>query len=364
MTVEVFTNYIVENNWVNGKKLGFYTNLDKATFSEPIYGQLFFINCKETMVSNQVISNASVGLSLFFCEKTTLINNTCNKNNLQGMNIWHCTETILDNNTCNNNEVGIELTLSSDATLTDNIFANNNVGIYLPYILDTSIITDNLFNENDAYGIYCFSGFNCIIYHNTFINNNLLGHPVHGYSQAYDGGGYNVWFDNTSKEGNFWSNWDGTGPYPIDGWGGGIGNLDLYPLDAEGIPYIDTTPPVIDHPSDISYEEGVTGNSITWNPEDLNPSSYEISRNGTIIISGYWSGESITISIDDLESGYYFYECKVYDLYDNSITDTVIVTVTESTTEENRFEMIIVPLTLMIVVIPLSFITRKRSRNS
>ena len=363
MTVEVYLNYTVENNWVNGKKLGFYINLDKAILSEPIYGQLFLINCTETIVSNQVISNASVGLSLFFCEKTNLINNTCNKNIFQGMNIWHCTETILDNNTCNNNGDGIELTLSYDAILTNNIFTNNGIGIWLPYILDTSIITDNLFKENGAYGIYCFSGSNCIIHHNTFIDNNLLGNLVHGFSQAFDLGNNNTWYDTISNEGNRWLDWDGTGPYNIDGWLGAIGNRDLYPLDAEGTPYFDATAPIIDHPTDISYEEGSIDNYITWNPDDLNPSSYEISRNGTIIRSDNWYGGSIVISVDGLETGNYEYICTIYDLYDNSISDTVIVTVTESTTEKSRSEMLIVPLTLIIAAIPLSLRIKKRLNN-
>jgi hypothetical protein len=44
------------------------------------------------------------------------------------------------------------------------------------------------------------------------------------------GGSY--WYDNTTKEGNYWSNWDGNGwgtpyAYPIDG---GAGAYDKYPL--------------------------------------------------------------------------------------------------------------------------------------
>jgi hypothetical protein len=55
---------------------------------------------------------------------------------------------------------------------------------------------------------------------------------VNGNCQAYDDVGGNYWYDNTTKEGNYWSNWDGNGwgtpnAYPIDG---GAGAYDKYPL--------------------------------------------------------------------------------------------------------------------------------------
>ncbi|MEM4293072.1 MAG: hypothetical protein QXJ27_02750 [Thermoplasmata archaeon] len=50
-------------------------------------------------------------------------------------------------------------------------------------------------------------------------------------SQAYDDGDWNNWHDNTTKEGNYWSNWDGQGwgtpnAYQIDGGKAS----DWYPL--------------------------------------------------------------------------------------------------------------------------------------
>ena len=55
---------------------------------------------------------------------------------------------------------------------------------------------------------------------------------MNGNCQAYDDVGGNYWYDNTTKEGNYWSNWDGNGwgtpnAYPIDG---GAGACDMYPL--------------------------------------------------------------------------------------------------------------------------------------
>jgi len=55
---------------------------------------------------------------------------------------------------------------------------------------------------------------------------------VNGNCQAYDDVGGNYWYDNTAQEGNYWSNWDGSGwgtasAYPIDG---GAGAYDMYPI--------------------------------------------------------------------------------------------------------------------------------------
>ena len=90
------------------------------------------------------------------------------------------------------------------------------------------------------------------------------------------------------------------------------------------------SPPSIDHPADISYTEGSTGNQITWNPTDNNPSNYTITQNGTQVDSGTWiSGSSISINVDGLSSSVYTYQITVNDLEGLSASDTVIVTVSK-----------------------------------
>jgi len=75
----------------------------------------------------------------------------------------------------------------------------------------------------------------------------------------------------------------------------------------------DATPPVIDHPIDVKYEELTTGHSLSWNPFDSNPHSYNITRNGIVIKSGPWTGETISTNIDALSPGLYTFVCTVYD---------------------------------------------------
>jgi hypothetical protein len=51
---------------------------------------------------------------------------------------------------------------------------------------------------------------------------------LNGNSQAWDDDGGNIWYDDTTNEGNYWSNWDNKGVYPIDG---GAGASDPSPLN-------------------------------------------------------------------------------------------------------------------------------------
>jgi plastocyanin len=134
-------------------------------------------------------------------------------------------------------------------------------------------------------------------------------------------------------------------------WGGGsitfnVDGLDLgiytyvctvYDLDAQSaidtviVNVVDTTPPIINHPDDIIYEQDSLGNNITWIPFDYNPNFYTITRNGVTVASGLWNGNQITLNVDGLNLGIYTCICTVYDINTYSVSDTVIVTVVDTT---------------------------------
>jgi len=95
----------------------------------------------------------------------------------------------------------------------------------------------------------------------------------------------------------------------------------------------DGTPPVLNSPEDIQYEQLVTGNRITWTPIEINPVSYTIIRNGIVLISAGWNGSSVFILVDWLIPGTYNFTIIVTDIGGNIAIDTVMVTVTAPTTE-------------------------------
>ncbi len=312
-TIDAYLSYAIENNWVNGKKLGFYTNLDSTIITEPVYGQLILVNCTNVTVRNQILNNATTGLFLYSCTYSTIIDNTCNNgdvgifldnsdsstvsnntcnnnndigifldnsssstvsdntcsSNYRGIFLYYSDSSTISNNTCNNNQYGISLSTSISSTVSSNTCINNYfIGIGLSYSANSTVfnntcnndwrgiwfyhtssstvsnntcinnnfegislsssdfcvVTYNLLQENEGYGIYIESSSdNNHIHHNTFVDNYLVG-----TSQAYDDGNNNIWCDVITNEGNFWSDWSGTGYYYIDG---SAGAFDLYPLD-------------------------------------------------------------------------------------------------------------------------------------
>jgi len=101
-------------------------------------------------------------------------------------------------------------------------------------------------------------------------------------------------------------------------------------LERTGLqPYTDRTDPVINHPVDVEFVEGAENQSIVWGLIDDNPTTYEVSVNGTVVDSGSWtSGDNIVLDLDDFEAGEHTCVITAYDIAGNSATDSVLVTVT------------------------------------
>ncbi|MDH5402736.1 MAG: hypothetical protein OEY49_09615, partial [Candidatus Heimdallarchaeota archaeon] len=94
----------------------------------------------------------------------------------------------------------------------------------------------------------------------------------------------------------------------------------------------DSIYPTIDSPPNFSYEYGVTGNTISWTPNDLLPLSYKIYRNNTQISSGGWiSGVPIILNIDNLGLSTYNFTIELTDTNGNKISDEVFITVEDTT---------------------------------
>ncbi|MHA2232842.1 MAG: hypothetical protein ACXAB4_10155, partial [Candidatus Hodarchaeales archaeon] len=121
---------------------------------------------------------------------------------------------------------------------------------------------------------------------------------------------------------------------------------------------IDFVAPTIDQPADISYEKGTTENILTWNPTDAKPASYTTYRDGTIIESESWNGSSISINVDGLDEGSYNYTLVVFDVGLNSKADTVIVTVTEKSSDSPGFHFAII-----LLGIAFAFLGKRRKRR-
>ncbi|MFW9964355.1 MAG: hypothetical protein ACFFCX_12365 [Candidatus Sifarchaeia archaeon] len=151
--------------------------------------------------------------------------------------------------------------------------------------------------------------------------------------------GYEVYKDMVLIKSGQWNSSSETISISLDGLGLGIHNFTLVVFDIDLnsandtvlITVVDGTVPLIDSPSDVFYDEGATGFSITWNPSDLHPVSYEILREGILAKTGFWnsSSETIKIIVDGLSLGTYNFTIYVRDIGGNMANDTVFVNVSD-----------------------------------
>ncbi len=104
-------------------------------------------------------------------------------------------------------------------------------------------------------------------------------------------------------------------------------------FDSVIVTVIDTTKPSITEVPDITYEEGQVGNTFSWLLEDLNPYTYTIYVNNKEFIQNTWIiNQHVNMTVDKLEAGIYNYTIVAVDLFGNENSDTVMVTVIDTTT--------------------------------
>ena len=165
---------IKSTNTVNGKPLYYYVN---SEYLNPIdffnAGQVILINCNNSLIANQTISNANIGISCLYCTNITILNNTLSNNNKEGVDIRECKKISICNNTVIDNLNGLSIFDSNNINVSDNHFLlNKDYGIKLGYCLEIVII-NNSFNNNE-WGIAMVSIVNSTILNNRF-ENNFIG---------------------------------------------------------------------------------------------------------------------------------------------------------------------------------------------
>jgi hypothetical protein len=104
-------------------------------------------------------------------------------------------------------------------------------------------------------------------------------------------------------------------------------NLELFTNE---IAYLYYDRPTIDHPADVTYMQTETGNEIEWTPTaDAGPWEYVFSVNGTPVQGGHWTGASLAFNVDGVNVSITEYELTVFDRLGYSVSDSVILNVTE-----------------------------------
>ncbi|MCG3220925.1 MAG: right-handed parallel beta-helix repeat-containing protein, partial [Candidatus Heimdallarchaeota archaeon] len=284
-----YRTYTLLNNTVNGKLIGFFVDEDDLDFTSPLYNQLYVVSCTNILISNQEFISTDTALFVFnsssidiennywssndkafwvdictdvsFVQNTAVLNNELGSfsvlnlvisdnylayNNVEGIRLKSCYEVLILNNTISNNEFGIRIQSSRSVHIQNNfITTNSRYGIEF-HLSEVSDIINNTISYNFGAGIDLDNTHDCIITYNYFIENLYHGVAIHSAStmnfvhhnafinnnpfeasQALDSAVLNTWFEEATKKGNYWSDWDGSTPYAIDGL---VNSADMYPL--------------------------------------------------------------------------------------------------------------------------------------
>jgi len=173
-SVEGYSSFIISNNTVNNKEIGFFINVPNLLLSEPKFGQLIIVNStKNTLIENQIISNTSIGISIFFSDSIVLQNNSCNNNNI-GIYFFNTIYSSITNNVCNNNSVGISIESSQFLNISSNVCNNNTEGIKI-YGSSHNTIQENFCLKNTKDGISLYFTSMTMISNNSCFENGLRG---------------------------------------------------------------------------------------------------------------------------------------------------------------------------------------------
>ncbi len=179
-------------------------------------------------ISGNTIMNSKIAILLVDSNNNTIKANDL-RDNEYGIDInSSSTADPFTNNTIVGNNIirnigGIEFRIASGNTVSGNSIVNNGAAFFFYGMSKFNTVVGNLIADND-YATAFVSSSNNTFHHNNFLNNQVIfDDPAwHTYLIPWS---LNTWDD--GLEGNFWSNYNGTGstPYVID-----KNNIDHFPL--------------------------------------------------------------------------------------------------------------------------------------
>ena len=170
---EEWSPHVVDtSNTVNGKPVQYHVNasgLDAATFTGA--GQVILVNCNDSIVSGNIMSNATNAITLAWSTNITVSDVHVFDNRLHGIYLHESNNnTITNTNASHNRRNGIYLHETSNNTIANNNASHNrHHGIYL-YESSNNTIANNNASHNMLNGIILTMGCD----HNTVSGNNAL----------------------------------------------------------------------------------------------------------------------------------------------------------------------------------------------
>jgi len=297
--VEISSNHIF-NNTDTGIYLYGPGYSDVVIRENEIYGNGYLLTSPLGLAGIQLIAYTDC-----IIEDNHVYNNSDTGILIQGND-----NTIIGNEIYNTNGNGIEVIMVGDCVVAENTIYDNEDGLLL-YSIRTNVTGNIVFDNN--IGIHLYGSQFCLLF------GNDIGWNGNNSLQEY-GQPNNLWYNNITDVGNWWSDYDGAGVYDITN-GTGVVNHDMFPSKS-----LDLV-----KPASIEFEILDTGNVIIWEVSALNPSHYEIIIDGSSIGTESWDGGDIEFLADGLSHGLHTIELEVYHISGHSIGDSTTADVEDLT---------------------------------
>lgn len=242
---------------------------------------------------------------------------------------------ILDGCSASDAEWGIRLENCSNCEVVNCRVYNNNIGVIFQGVFN-SMLRDTA-THGCNFGVAAQETENCEFQSNRIFGNKVVGISLGkstnrcivfgnsiGWNDAWsvsddarDNGHENQW--NESTQGNEWHGYNDTGTYPI---AGNASSVDYYPTLL-----VDTDPPQVNSPDDISFEHGAVGFAVNWSFSDEYPRLIEIITDNATARTIDWHEDSVSYSVDHLSHGVHNCTIRLTDWAGNQVSDTVRVIV-------------------------------------
>jgi parallel beta-helix repeat protein len=168
--LEIFGfNNVVKDNTVNGKPLVYFEGANDMVIDNGA-GQVILVSCNNITVQNQNLSNASVGIELYYSNDCVISDNKFMSDGWAGIYVKYSDNNIITDNIISNSYTGIMFFDSNNNLITRNNITNNtpNDGIILG-LSSSNIISNNFIDHNHFAGVEIDYG-----NYNTISNNTIL----------------------------------------------------------------------------------------------------------------------------------------------------------------------------------------------
>jgi parallel beta-helix repeat protein len=186
---------------MNDSKVEYCGHFDGSTFPP----QGLTIKTDNTWFENNIFSNCSTGLILYYSQGNTIINNTATENIQSGFYLYISDFNVFSKNIATDNPSYGFVLYGSNNILSDNIANYNRIGFSLSYG-SNNILSDNTANYNTLGGFYVSSsGSDNVLTDNT-ANYNYLGfhlawssdNVLTGNTANYNLNGFNIGYSDNN----------------------------------------------------------------------------------------------------------------------------------------------------------------------